>query len=177
VRKHLRLGFATPTLQPQRGSILQPSAGRRSRATLGERGKMKTTLKELWLRRAKEKRRRTTAVQDDGAFVAGCRMSRSVLECASPLALWAGREVRCPCASTNAFSADEFVGTVSQGTPNACGATAVPMDLLPIGIRSDEDSNAFNFVHCTRLAPLLIGHRFNDAVKRERSFIVRVNLK
>jgi hypothetical protein len=55
-------------LQPQRGCSIQPSVGRRSRATLGERAKMKTTLKELWLRRADEKRWRATAVQDAGAL-------------------------------------------------------------------------------------------------------------
>jgi hypothetical protein len=34
------------------------------------------------------KRRRAAAVQDAGAFFGGNRTSRSVLECASPLALW-----------------------------------------------------------------------------------------
>jgi len=48
VRKHLRLGVATAALQPQRGCSIQPSVGRRSRATMGDDGKMKTTLKELW---------------------------------------------------------------------------------------------------------------------------------
>jgi len=43
----LRLGVATAALQPQRGCSIQPSVGRRSRATLGYDSTMKTTLKEL----------------------------------------------------------------------------------------------------------------------------------
>jgi hypothetical protein len=34
--------------QLQRSCIIQPSVGRRGRATLGGGGKIKTTLKELW---------------------------------------------------------------------------------------------------------------------------------
>jgi hypothetical protein len=37
------------------------------------------------------KRRRAAAVQNAGANASGARTARSVLECASPLALWAGR--------------------------------------------------------------------------------------
>jgi hypothetical protein len=36
------------------------------------------------------KRRRAAAVQDAGAFADDHRTARSVVECASPLALWAG---------------------------------------------------------------------------------------
>jgi hypothetical protein len=39
------------------------------------------------------KRRRAAAVQDAGALTEDARMARSVLECASPLALWDGTEV------------------------------------------------------------------------------------
>ena len=39
VRKHLRPGLAIAVLQPQSGCSIQPSVGRRSRATLGERAK------------------------------------------------------------------------------------------------------------------------------------------
>ena len=52
-----------------------------------------------------EKRWRATAVQDAGAFPDASRNARSVLECATPLALWA------PHAETVA----ETVGKIARG--------------------------------------------------------------
>ena len=61
---------------------------------------------------ARERKRwRATALQDATAFTDGPRTARSVLECASPLALWGGRYFT---RSTTNELMDALVGTGSM---------------------------------------------------------------
>jgi hypothetical protein len=59
--------------------------------------------------RSWKKRRRAAAVHDAGAFADGSRTARSVLDCASPLALWAdGRDARDNAKLFHFFDDEHF---------------------------------------------------------------------
>jgi hypothetical protein len=79
-----------------RVKILNKPTHRRQKMRQNVEGSLGWTM----VRDAVGKRRRAAAVQDAGALVDDARMARSVLECASPLALWneGGGSSRCESA-------------------------------------------------------------------------------